>query len=169
MIIITGASSPYGSAFIEKLTAEEYGDIVTADENLLNDSENKRISAQLKPEDVPQWIKDNQLYVQFIFLLSEKPDPGFVQELWKLSIEYGLPLVYTFVHDENINEFNKQAQQQERQPYFWAGLELADTPPDDTAEALYFLMHNRKNSGIYSLMPPAEKLKEAGFQKEIKD
>ena len=165
MIIITGASGTYGSAFIRKLTAEEYGDIVTADEKLLDDLENKRISARLKPEDVPQWIKDNQLYVQFIFCLSEESDSDYIQKLWKLSIEYGLPFVYASHSDEGIDEFNTRVQQQEQQPYFWAGVKFSGVEPESAAEALYFLMHNRKNSGIYDLAPPAQKLKDAGFQK----
>jgi len=165
MIIITGASELYGSAFIKKLTTEEYGDIVTADTDLRDDMENKRISARLRLDDLPQWIKDNQLYVQFIFCLSEKSDLDYIQKLWRLSIEYGLPFVYTFSSDESINNFNNWIQQQERQPYFWAGVKLSKTAPEEAAEVLYFLMHNRKDSGIYDLAPPAKKLKDGGFQK----
>ena len=149
----------------------------------------------------------------------------YSKKVWKKCVEYGLPLVYAssaatygdgrkgYDDDEQLafelqplnpygeskNEFDKWALQQQKKPYFWAGLKFFNVygpneyhkgrmasvifhsfnqiretgkvklfrshRPDfedgkqlrdfvyvkDVAEVLYFLMHHRKDSGIYNL------------------
>jgi ADP-L-glycero-D-manno-heptose 6-epimerase len=150
---------------------------------------------------------------------------NYTKSVWNICAENAIPLVYAssaatygmgengFKDDHDIveklkplnpygeskNDFDKWALQQEKQPYFWAGLKFfnvygpneyhkgrmasvifhafnqinktggmklfASHNPDykdgeqtrdfvyvkDVVEVLYFLMHHRKNSGLYNL------------------
>jgi len=150
---------------------------------------------------------------------------GYSKKVWEKCVAYGLPLIYASSaatygdgskgyddneqlafelqplnpYGESKNEFDKWALQQEKKPYFWAGLKFFNVygpneyhkermasvifhsfnqiretgkvklfrshRPDfedgkqlrdfvyvkDVAEVLYFLMHHRKDSGIYNL------------------
>lgn len=150
---------------------------------------------------------------------------NYTKEIWKRCVKYGLPLVYASsaatygmgelgydddhsligklkplnAYGESKNEFDQWALQQEKQPYFWAGLKFFNVygpneyhkgrmasvifhaygqirdggsmklfsshRPDykdgeqkrdfiyvkDVVEVCYFLMHHRKDSGIYNL------------------
>ncbi len=149
----------------------------------------------------------------------------YSQNIWKTCIEFGIPLIYAssaatygagelgYTDNENIipllkplnpygeskNNFDIWALQQEKRPYFWAGLKFFNVfgPNEyhkgrmasvvfhaynqikatgkmklfrshkegiadgmqirdfiyvkDVVDVLYFLMHHRKNSGIYNL------------------
>ena len=163
MIVVTGGARTIGSAFIRKLIGEEYGDIIAVDEtaDAVNQDE-KRISARLKYDELPEWIKASQLYIQFIFHLSEKSDIEYLKELWNYCVEFGLPFV--FLADDASNQW---VENQERKPYFWAGLKLSDIEAEDAAEVIYFMMHHRKDSGIYDLTEGREKLEEIGFHKRM--
>lgn len=150
---------------------------------------------------------------------------NFTKDIWNICVEFGLPLVYAssaatyglgeFGYEDNHeivdklvplnpygdskNDFDKWALQQEKQPYFWAGLKFfnvygpnefhkgrmasvifhafkqinetggmklfASHNPDfkdgeqlrdfvyvkDVVEVCSFLLHHRKNSGLYNL------------------
>lgn len=162
---------------------------------------------------------------EFDYALLNELNLEYSKDVWNVCVEFGLPLVYASSaatyglgengydddeskisllkplnpYGESKNEFDKWALQQERKPYFWAGLkffnvygpneyhkgrmasvifhtynQIKDTGkmklfkshrPDfkdgeqmrdfvfvkDVTEVLYFLMHHRKDSGIYNL------------------
>ncbi|MGX5688288.1 ADP-glyceromanno-heptose 6-epimerase [Arcticibacter tournemirensis] len=162
---------------------------------------------------------------EFDYALLNELNLEYSKDVWNCCVEFGLPLIYASSaatyglgengyeddeskinllkplnpYGESKNEFDKWALQQERKPYFWAGLkffnvygpneyhkgrmasvifhtynQIRDTGkmklfkshrPDfndgeqmrdfvfvkDVTEVLYFLMHHRKDAGIYNL------------------
>ena len=242
MIIVTGAAGFIGSCFVQKLNDEGYFDLVLVDdfsnEEQNKNFEGKRYAQTVDREVFPQWLRENQLHVQFVFHLGARTDTtefdyellkklnlDYTIEIWNTCVEFGLPLVYAssaatyglgetgYDDDEtrleelkplnpygdSKNEFDKWAIKQERQPFFWAGLKFFNVygPNEyhkgrmasvifhtfnqientggmklfqshnpnfkdgeqqrdfvyvkDVCEVMYFLMHHRKDSGIYNL------------------
>lgn len=242
MIIITGAAGFIGSCLIKKLNDEGYNDLVLVDDfsrpEQNKNFESKRFSKQVERDEFPEWLRQNQLHVQFVFHIGARTDTtefdydllnrlnlDYSKEVWNICVEFGLPLVYAssaatyglgelgYDDDESKidqlkplnpygdskNDFDKWALAQERKPYFWAGLKFfnvygpneyhkgrmasvifhtynqilktgamklfqshrADVKDGeqkrdfvyvkDVVEVLYFLMHHRKDSGIYNL------------------
>ncbi len=242
MIIITGAAGFIGSCLIQKLNSEGYRDLVLvddfSDEKKNKNFEGKLFSAKVPREDFANWLRQNQLHVQFVFHLGARTDTtefdvelfnrlnlNYSKEVWEICVEFGLPLVYAssaatyglgeqgYEDDESKipdleplnpygdskNDFDKWALTQSRKPYFWAGLKFFNVygPNEnhkgrmasvvfhtfhqikktgemqlfqshnpkfkdgeqkrdfvyvkDVTNVLYFLMHHRKDSGIYNL------------------
>lgn len=242
MIIITGAAGFIGSCLIQKLNDEGFYDLVLVDdfsnEIKRKNFEGKRFSEQLNRDSFPEWLKENQLHVQFVFHIGARTDTtelnkelfdhlnlNYTKTIWNLCVEFGLPLVYAssaatyglgeFGYDDDEskipllkplnpygdskNDFDKWALEQEKKPYFWAGLKFFNVygPNEyhkgrmasvifhtfhqikktgamklfqshnpkfndggqmrdfvyikDVVNVLYFLMHHRKDSGIYNL------------------
>jgi ADP-L-glycero-D-manno-heptose 6-epimerase len=242
MIIITGAAGFIGSCLIQKLNDEGFYDLVLVDDfsnaEKNRNFEGKRFSKQVNRDFFPDWLKDNQLLVQFVFHIGARTDTtesdtdlfdrlnlDYTKNIWKICVEFGLPLVYAssaatyglgeqgYDDDESKiplltplnpygdskNDFDKWALTQDRKPYFWAGMKFFNVygpneyhkgrmasvifhtfnqirktgqmklfkshNPDfkdgeqmrdfvyvkDVVDVLYFLMHHRKDSGIYNL------------------
>jgi len=162
---------------------------------------------------------------EFDMAIFDALNIGYSKKVWEKSVVYGLPLVYAssaatygmgelgYSDDHDLpfklkplnpygvskNEFDKWALQQEKQPYFWAGLKFFNVYGpneyhkgrmasvifhaynqiqktdkmklfrshhpyfkdgeqqrdfifvDDLTNVLVFLMHHRKNNGLYNL------------------
>ncbi|MEJ7692308.1 ADP-glyceromanno-heptose 6-epimerase [Daejeonella sp.] len=242
MIIITGAAGFIGSCLVQKLNDEGFYDLVLVDDfskaEKNKNFEGKRFSKQVNRDVFPEWLKDNQLLVQFVFHIGARTDTtesdtdlfdrlnlDYTKNIWNICVEFGLPLVYassaatyglgehgydddeskiSLLHPLNPygdskNDFDKWALAQKKKPYFWAGLKFFNVygpneyhkgrmasvifhtynqirktgemklfkshNPDfkdgeqmrdfvyvkDVIDVLYFLMHHRKDSGIYNL------------------
>ncbi|WP_276348544.1 ADP-glyceromanno-heptose 6-epimerase [Daejeonella sp. JGW-45] len=242
MIIVTGAAGFIGSCLVQKLNDEGFYDVILVDDfsnpGKNKNFEGKRYSGQVHRDDFPEWLRRNQLLVQFVFHIGARTDTtetdvelfdrlnlNYTKEVWNICVEFGLPLVYAssaatyglgehgYDDDENKipllkplnpygdskNEFDKWALVQEKKPYFWAGLKFFNVygpneyhkgrmasvifhtfnqikntgtmklfqshHPDfrdgeqmrdfvyvkDVIDVLYFLMHHRKDSGVYNL------------------
>lgn len=242
MIIITGAAGFIGSCLVQKLNDEGFYDLVLVDDfsraEKNKNFEGKRYSKQVDRDVFPEWLRDNQLLVQFVFHIGARTDTtesdtdlfdrlnlDYTKSIWNICVEFGLPLIYAssaatyglgehgydddeskipFLHPLNPygdskNDFDKWALTQERKPYFWAGLKFFNVygPNEyhkgrmasvifhtynqirktgemklfeshnadfkhgeqmrdfvyvkDVIDVLYFLMHHRKDSGIYNL------------------
>ncbi len=242
MIIITGAAGFIGSCLVQKLNHEGFYDLVLVDDfssaEKNKNFEAKRFSKQINRDIFPEWLRDNQLLVQFVFHIGARTDTtesdtdlfdrlnlDYTKSIWNICVEFGLPLVYAssaatyglgehgydddeskipLLHPLNPygdskNNFDKWALAQERKPYFWAGLKFFNVygPNEyhksrmasvifhtynqilktgemklfkshnpnfkdgeqmrdfvyvkDVIDVLYFLMHHRKDSGIYNL------------------
>ena len=242
MIIVTGAAGFIGSCLVSKLNQEGFNDIVIVDDfsdsEKMKNLEGKKYSQKIHRDDFIQWLKDNQRLVQFIFHIGARTDTtefskevfdklnlNYTKDIWKICVEFGLPLVYAssaatyglgeFGYDDNHevidklkplnpygdskNEFDKWALKQEKKPYFWVGLKFFNVygPNEfhkgrmasvifhaynqiqekglvklfrshnpnykdgeqlrdfvyvkDLVEVCYFLLHHRKDSGIYNL------------------
>ncbi len=242
MIIITGAAGFIGSCLVQKLNDEGYLDLVLVDDfshpEKNKNFEGKKFSRKVNRDEFPEWLKANQLHVQFVFHIGARTDTtefdrelfkrlnlDYTKQIWNICVEFGLPFVYassaaTYGLGENgydddeskipllkplnpygdsKNDFDIWALKQERKPYFWAGLKFFNVygPNEfhkgrmssvifhtfnqiretgsmklfkshkaeyedggqmrdfvyvkDVLNVLYFLMHHRKNSGIYNL------------------
>lgn len=242
MIIITGAAGFIGSCLVQKLNEEAFYDLVLVDDfshpEKNKNFEGKRFSKQVNRDVFPEWLRDNQLLVQFVFHIGARTDTtefdtdlfdrlnlDYSKNIWNICVEFGLPMVYAssaatyglgehgYDDDEtkipllkplnpygdSKNDFDKWALNQDSKPYFWAGLKFFNVygPNEyhkgrmasvifhtfnqirktgqmklfkshnadfkdgeqmrdfvyvkDVIDVLYFLMHHRKDSGIYNL------------------
>ena len=242
MIIVTGAAGFIGSCLVSKLNQEGFIDLILVDDfqnsEKIKNLEGKKFSQKIHRDEFIQWLRENQRLVQFVFHLGARTDTtefnkeifdklnlNYSKELWKICVEFGLPLVYAssaatygmgeFGYDDNEetieklkplnpygdskNDFDKWALKQEKKPYFWVGLKFFNVygPNEyhkgrmasvilhafnqiqekgsvklfrshnpnykdgeqlrdfvyvkDVVEVCYFLLHHRKNSGIYNL------------------
>lgn len=174
MIIITGAAGFIGSCLVSKLNQEGFTDLILVDdfsdaekmknlEACLPDRQGKKYSQKIHRDEFIQWLKENQRLVQFIFHIGARTDTtefnkdifdrlnlNYTKEIWKVCVEFGLPLVYAssaatyglgeFGYDDNEavidklkplnpygdskNDFDKWALKQEKKPYFWVGLKF---------------------------------------------
>lgn len=242
MIIITGAAGFIGSCLVSKLNHEGFTDLILVDDfsdlEKMKNLEGKKYSQKIHRDDFIQWLRENQRLVQFVFHLGARTDTtefnkeifdklnlNYSKDLWKVCVEFGLPLVYAssaatygmgeFGYDDteetieklkplnpygdSKNDFDKWALKQERKPYFWVGLKFFNVygPNEyhkgrmasvilhafnqiqekglvklfrshnpnykdgeqlrdfvyvkDVVEVCYFLLHHRKDPGIYNL------------------
>lgn len=167
MIVVTGAAGFIGSVLAVKLLEADYRHVVLVDDFSV---EAKRPNHALLPvtervdrADFPTWLRANESQVQFIFHLGARTDTteqdeallnalnlAYSQEVWRLCVEFGLPLVYASSaatygdgalgysdsHDvvpdlrplnpygRSKNDFDAWALSQDRKPYFWAGFKF---------------------------------------------
>jgi ADP-L-glycero-D-manno-heptose 6-epimerase len=167
MIVVTGAAGFIASALIAKLNAEGYNNIVAVDDFSRADKEpnlaGKKIMQRVHRDEFHGWLRDNQLLVEFVFHLGARTDTTefdvalfdrlnlhYTQEVWKICVEFGLPLIYAssaatyglgehgYVDSHEIvpclkplnpygdskNDFDKWALLQERKPYYWTGFKF---------------------------------------------
>jgi ADP-L-glycero-D-manno-heptose 6-epimerase len=242
MIVVTGAAGFIGSNLVGRLNVDQFNDIVLVDDfskiEKLKNYETKTYSQKVDRKEFSSWLKENHRFVQFIFHLGARTDTtefnklifdelnyNYSQEVWRLCIEFGLPLVYASSaatygdgllgynddhaiieslkplnpYGDSKNDFDKWALKQDKKPYFWAGLKFFNVygPNEyhkgrmasvifhsfnqikasgsmklfrshnpkytdggqlrdfvyvkDVADVMCFLMHHRKDSGIYNL------------------
>lgn len=111
MIIVTGAAGFIGSCLIGKLNREGYKDIVAVDD-FSNEEKNKNlagkeISKKIHRKEFAQWLRANQMPVQFVFHIGARTDTTefskeifdelnleYSKEVWNICTEFGIPLVY---------------------------------------------------------------------------
>jgi ADP-L-glycero-D-manno-heptose 6-epimerase len=167
MIIVTGSAGFIGSNLVGTLNQNRYKDIVLVDDfsrpAKKPNYENKLFSEQIDRKEFFSWLKNNHRFVQFVFHIGARTDTtefnkdvfnelnlSYSKEVWKLCVEFGLPLIYASSaatygagesgyddnHDtiehlkplnpygESKNDFDKWVLQQDRKPYFWAGLKF---------------------------------------------
>jgi len=242
MIIVTGAAGFIGSCLVSKLNQEGFTDLILVDDfssvDKMKNLEDKKYSQKIHRDEFIQWLKENQRLVQFVFHIGARTDTtefnkdifdklnlNYTKNLWKVCVEFGLPLVYAssaatyglgeFGYEDNHevieklkplnpygdskNDFDKWAIKQEKKPYFWVGLKFFNVygPNEyhkgrmasvimhahnqiqekgsvklfrshnpkfkdgeqlrdfvyvkDVVEVCHFLLHHRKDSGIYNL------------------
>src|ERR1035437_5230847 len=111
MIIVTGAAGFIGSCLVSKLNQEGFTDIVIVDDfsnpEKMKNLEGKKYSQKIHRDDFIQWLKDNQRFVQMIFHIGARTDTtefnkeifdklnlNYTIDIWKVCVEFGLPLVY---------------------------------------------------------------------------
>jgi ADP-L-glycero-D-manno-heptose 6-epimerase len=167
MIVVTGSAGFIGSNLVGTLNQARYKDIVLVDDfsraNKILNYENKTYTEKIDRKEFFHWLKNNHRFVQFVFHIGARTDTtetnkavfdelnlGYSQEVWKLCVEFGLPLIYASsaatygagelgyddnqetienlkplnLYGESKNEFDKWALKQERKPYFWVGLKF---------------------------------------------
>jgi len=167
MIIVTGAAGFIGSNLLKGLNQSGYQDLLIVDDFSRPDRERnyagKQFSAMMDRRDLPGWIREHHRQVQIIIHLGARTDTtefswevflelnlDYSKELFRLCVEYGLPLIYAssaatyglgehgyedaheLVPDlkplnpygRSKNEFDQWVLEQERRPFFWAGLKF---------------------------------------------
>ncbi len=167
MIVVTGAAGFIGSCLVSKLNSEGFNDLILVDDFSHPEKENnyigKTYSKQIARKEFNEWLKVNHRFVQFIFHIGARTDTtefntaifdelnlNYTKDVWKLCVEFGLPLVYAssaatygdgelgYNDDHSIipklkplnpygiskNDFDIWALQQKEKPYFWAGLKF---------------------------------------------
>jgi ADP-L-glycero-D-manno-heptose 6-epimerase len=167
MIVVTGAAGFIPSVLVGKLNREGYKNIVVVDDFSRADKDGnlagKDIMERVHRDDFHHWLRDNHRLVEFVFHLGARTDTtefdvelfnrlnlNYTQEVWKICVEFGLPLVYASSaatyglgehgyedrHDvvsdlvplnpygDSKNDFDKWALAQDRAPYFWAGIKF---------------------------------------------
>lgn len=167
MIVVTGAAGFIGSCLVSKLNSEGFNDVILVDDFSHPEKENnylgKTYSKQIARKEFNEWLRVNHRFVQFIFHIGARTDTtefntaifdelnlNYTKDVWKLCVEFGLPLVYAssaatygdgelgYNDDHSIipklkplnpygiskNDFDIWALQQKEKPYFWAGLKF---------------------------------------------
>ena len=111
MIVITGSAGFIGSALAAKLNEEEYYDLVLVDDfsrpEKKRNYEGKRYRSLVDRKEFPDWLRENQRLVQFVFHLGARTDTtefdkqifdelnvNYSKAVWNICAEFGLPLVY---------------------------------------------------------------------------
>ena len=167
MIVVTGAAGFIGSNMVSKLNSENFKDIVLVDDFGNNEKnknlDGKEFSVKIHRNDFFDWLAQNHRFVQFVVHIGARTDTaefnknvfdelnlGYSKKVWKLCVEFGLPLIYAssaatyglgeFGYDDNHsivknlkplnpygeskNDFDKWALAQNEKPFFWAGLKF---------------------------------------------
>lgn len=167
MIVITGAAGFIGSALLQALNVQGVTDLIIVDDFSRSDKnrnfEQKAFTQKVHRDEFFDWLEEHAGGVDFIFHLGARTDTAekdtqlfdrlnlnYTKTVWKMCIEYGLPLLYAssaatyglgeFGYEDNHeivsalkplnpygiskNEFDKWALQQEKQPAFWAGIKF---------------------------------------------
>ena len=167
MIVVTGAAGFIASFFVQKLNQEGYEDVVLVDDFSIVSKkanwENLTYCEKIHRDQFFSWVEENEKQIQFVFHLGARTDTAeldtaildelnlnYSQQLWRLCVKYGLPLVYAssaatygtgehgFVDKHELvkklkplnhygvskNKFDKWMLSEVKRPYFWAGLKF---------------------------------------------
>lgn len=167
MIVVTGAAGFIGSNLITDLNKRGYKDLVLVDDFSRPDREQnylgKQFSALVDRRNFSNWLHKHHPQVQMVIHLGARTDTtefswevflelnlDYSKELFKLCVEYGLPMIYAssaatyglgeygYVDAHEVvpdlkplnpygrskNEFDRWVLEQEMKPFFWAGLKF---------------------------------------------
>ncbi|MFZ4786057.1 MAG: ADP-glyceromanno-heptose 6-epimerase [Flavobacteriales bacterium] len=167
MIVVTGAAGFISSCLVTRLNEERFFDLILVDDfshpERVRNYEGKRYLQLVDRMDFPQWLRDNEEQVDFVFHLGARTDTtefnkaifdelnlNYSKEIWQICTEKAIPLVYAssaatygdgalgYKDDHSIipdlkplnpygeskNDFDKWVLQQEKGPFFWAGLKF---------------------------------------------
>ena len=167
MIVVTGAAGFIGSVLAVRLLEADYRQVVLVDDFSVEpkrpNHEHLPVTERVDRADFPAWLRANESQVQFVFHLGARTDTTeqdeallnalnleYSKEIWRLCVEFGLPLVYAssaatygdgtlgYVDSHDVvtdlqplnpygrskNDFDAWALAQERKPYFWAGFKF---------------------------------------------
>ena len=111
MVVVTGAAGFIGSCLVSTLNKAGYKDVVVVDDFSRADKkknlEGKSFSNEVHRDVFPQWLRENQRLVQFVFHLGARTDTtefdkkifdslnlNYSKNVWNICTEFGIPLVY---------------------------------------------------------------------------
>ena len=180
MMLITHGSSFLSDALVRTLNRHKFNYLIVTDNNpawkLPTDW---CIKEHLSPTPLPDWFERNQQELEFAFCLDvadDRTNDAYFQTLWQQCIGYQVPLIFRTTPDRSA-----WVARQVSAPFFWAGLraygqkneewapsssdssaeKLSQTEAEkgerslayarDVAQAAYFLMHHRQQSGEFAI------------------
>ena len=111
MIVVTGAAGFISSCLVRRLNEERFYDLILVDDfshpEKNKNFEGKRYKALVDRKVFPQWLRENEAHVEFVFHLGARTDTTefntaifdelnlhYSQEIWNICVEKALPLVY---------------------------------------------------------------------------
>jgi ADP-L-glycero-D-manno-heptose 6-epimerase len=111
MIIITGSAGFIGSCLVSKLNNKGIKDIVLVDdfsrEDKIQNIRNKVFSLTIDRKAFPDWFRDNNGLVDFVFHIGARTDTaefdvavfeelnlGYSKKIWELCTAYQVPMIY---------------------------------------------------------------------------
>ncbi|HLF33995.1 MAG TPA: ADP-glyceromanno-heptose 6-epimerase [Cyclobacteriaceae bacterium] len=167
MIVVTGASGFIGSRLIARLNRDNFKAIIAVDHfsdpRKISNLDDLILMDKIERTEFFAWIKKNQREIEFIFHIGARTDTTefnrellfdlntrYSMEVWKLCVEYQIPLVYAssaatygagelgYIDDESIisrlaplnpygeskNLFDQWVIEREQRPFYWAGLKF---------------------------------------------
>ena len=162
MMLITHGSSFLTDALVRVLNQHNFNYLVITDDNpTWKPPADWRLKEHLPPTLLPDWFERHQQELEFAFFLDGavgKTDDAYFQTLWQQCVAYQVPLIYRTTAARSF-----WVARQAAAPFFWAGL-LAPPPQtasenddgsltfaQDVAQAAYYLVHHRQQSGEYAL------------------
>ncbi|MEZ4799327.1 MAG: ADP-glyceromanno-heptose 6-epimerase [Flavobacteriales bacterium] len=111
MIVVTGAAGFISSCLVSKLNEDRFYDIVLVDDfshpEKNKNFKGKKFIAKVDRMEFPQWLRENESQVQFVFHLGARTDTtefdkeifdrlnlNYSKEIWNICVEKSIPLVY---------------------------------------------------------------------------
>lgn len=111
MIVVTGAAGFISSCLVSKLNEDRFYDLVLVDDfshpEKNKNFEGKKFIAKVDRMEFPQWLRENESQVQFVFHLGARTDTtefdkeifdrlnlNYSKEIWNICVEKSIPLVY---------------------------------------------------------------------------
>ena len=111
MIVVTGAAGFIGSVLAVRLLEADYRQLVLVDDFSVEAKQPNHaslpVTARIDRTEFPNWLKENEGQVQFIFHLGARTDTTeqdesllnrlnleYSKEIWNLCVAFGLPLIY---------------------------------------------------------------------------
>ena len=162
MMLITHGSFFLTDALVRTLNQHNFNYLVVTDDNPnWKPPTDWRIKEYLSPTSLPDWFECHQQEMEFVFFLDMavgNTDDVYFQKLWQQCVAYQVPLLFSTTAARSA-----WIVQQAAAPFFWAGL-LAPPPRTksenddgsltyawDVAQAAYYLVHHRQQSGGYAV------------------
>lgn len=118
MIVVTGAAGFIASCLITRLNEERFFDLILVDDfnsntdNISHEKTGRNFNGKkylklVDREEFPQWLRDNEDQVQFVFHLGARTDTtefnrtvfdklnlNYSKDIWNICSEFAIPLVY---------------------------------------------------------------------------
>lgn len=180
MMLITHGASFLSDALVRTLNRHNFNYLVVTDDNpSWKPPSNWRLQEHLPPTPLPDWFKRNRMELEFAFCLDvadDETNDAWFQTLWQQCIACQVPLIFRTTAARSA-----WVARQTSAPFFWAGLransqgnkQLAPSSSDssgkeflgmkaekrerslayarDVAQAAYFLVHHRQQSGDFAI------------------
>jgi ADP-L-glycero-D-manno-heptose 6-epimerase len=111
MIVITGAAGFIASNLVKGLNERNYIDLVLVDDFSIVQKQlnyiHKKCNLLVERNDFPDWLRENQRMVQFVFHMGARTDTAefnkeifdklnleYSKTVWNVCVEFGIPLIY---------------------------------------------------------------------------
>ncbi len=173
MMVILGAQSLLGNVLIKKLSNENFNYLVLVDEDSSTEKEwleDIQYWHQVSDADSLDWVEENAEEIEFIICCSPVTNDARLAQfvsLWNLGYQHQIPVIGVGKSEKEVKEIIST----EQSPFFWIILLLQEfydpykneqkstessstqqlTSLTEVAEAIYYFIRNRQNSGVRTI------------------